>query len=282
MTSAITVRGLVKTYGEVKALRGVDLHAEVGECVSLLGPNGAGKTTATEILAGFRTRDAGEVAVLGVDPGQADIEWKSRIGIVLQSANDLRELKVVEAVNHFAKYFPRPADIDEVIEAVGLAEKRTAKVRELSGGQRRRLDVALGVIGRPELVFLDEPTTGFDPEARRQFWTLIERLKRDGVTILLTTHYLDEAERLADRVAVIAAGQVVADQSPATLRAEAASRVTVSWFEAGEQRMEETPEPTRLLRELADRFDGEIPGLSVVRPSLEDVYLRLVGEVEAL
>ena len=280
MTAAISARGLTKSYGEVRALRGIDLRVERGECVSLLGPNGAGKTTATEILAGFRHRDSGEVNVLGADPATADLDWKARIGIVLQSANDLRELKVVEAVRHFAKYFSRPADVDEVIAAVGLAEKRNAKVRELSGGQRRRLDVALGVIGRPELVFLDEPTTGFDPEARRQFWTLIEQLKADGVTVLLTTHYLDEAERLADRVAVIAAGRVVADQSPASLRAEASSRVSVTWLDGERFREEQTAEPTRLVRELAQRFDGEIPGLSVVRPSLEDVYLKLVGEVE--
>ena len=274
---AINAKGVTKTYGQVRALRGLDLRVARGECVSLLGPNGAGKTTATEIFEGYRKRDAGDVDVLGVDPAHGGLEWKSRLGIVLQSVNDLRELKVVEAVAHFAKYFPNAADVDEVIFAVGLAEKRGARVSQLSGGQRRRLDVALGVIGQPELVFLDEPTTGFDPEARRQFWTLIESLKAKGVTILLTTHYLDEAEQLADRVAVIAAGVVVADQSPASLRAEAASHAEVSWFEGEELRSERTAEPTRVLRDLAARFDGEIPGVSVVRPSLEDVYLKLVA-----
>ena len=267
----------MKSYGAVQAVRGVDLEVHRGECVALLGPNGAGKTTTTEILEGFRRRDAGEVQVLGVDPAHGGLDWKARLGIVLQTASDLKELRVREAVTHFAAYYPRPADADEVIAAVGLADKRAARVRELSGGQRRRLDVALGIIGQPEVLFLDEPTTGFDPEARRQFWTLIEDLKARGVTILLTTHYLDEAERLADRVAIIAAGAVVADQSPASLRAEAMRTANVEWVEHGVRRSVHSEAPSALVRELLARFDGEVPELSITRPSLEDVYLHLTG-----
>jgi ABC-2 type transport system ATP-binding protein len=274
---AIHARGITKAYGNVQAVAGVSLDVHRGECVSLLGPNGAGKTTTTEILEGYRMRDGGEVTVLGVDPARGGLAWKARLGIVLQTAGDLKELRVAEAVRHFAKYYPKPADPDEVINAVGLDEKRNARVRELSGGQRRRLDVALGIIGEPEVLFLDEPTTGFDPEARRQFWTLIETLKAKGVTILLTTHYLDEAERLADRVAIIAAGRVVADQTPSSLRAEAVKNTTVNWFEHGAAQSMRTDHPTSLLRDLVTRFDGEIPELSITRPSLEDVYLHLTG-----
>lgn len=277
---AVRARGVTKAYGEVQALRGVDLDIHRGECVSLLGPNGAGKTTATEIFEGYRRRDAGEVSVLGVDPQHGGLDWKARLGIVLQTAGDLKELTVREAVAHFAKYYPQPADPDAVIAAVGLAQKVDARCRNLSGGQRRRLDVALGIIGNPDVLFLDEPTTGFDPEARRQFWTLIEQLKARGVTILLTTHYLDEAERLADRVAIIASGQVVADQTPSSLRAEALRSARVQWLEDGSTRSVETERPTQVLRELAARFDGEVPELSVSRPSLEDVYLHLTGEAE--
>lgn len=276
-TLAIHARGVTKHYGDVHALRGLDLDVRVGECVALLGPNGAGKTTATEIFEGFRTRDAGIVEVLGADPNAGDLDWKARLGIVLQTAADLADLSVGEAVAHFAKYYPHPADIDTVIAAVGLQEKRNARVRGLSGGQRRRLDVALGIIGNPELLFLDEPTTGFDPEARRHFWSLIETLKARGVTILLTTHYLDEAERLADRVAIIAAGTVVADAPPATLRAEAMRTATVQWLENGVDCVQRTETPTAFVRELLQRFDGEVPNLRVDRPSLEDVYLELTN-----
>jgi ABC-2 type transport system ATP-binding protein len=275
---AIFAQGVTKSYGEVQALRGLNLQVARGECVSLLGPNGAGKTTITEILEGYRVRDAGEVKVLGVDPNHGGLEWRSRLGIVLQSVHDLMELTVVESVRHFSKYYNNPADVDQVIAAVGLTEKRNARGRHLSGGQRRRLDVALGIIGKPELLFLDEPTTGFDPEARRQFWALIADLRKQGTTILLTTHYLDEAEFLADRVAVISRGQVVADQTPAALRAAAASSAVVSWFEGDVVRTEQTSQPTSVVRDLTARFQGEIPGLSVVRPSLEDVYLQLVGD----
>lgn len=275
---AITARGVKKSYGPIKALAGIDLDLYRGECLALLGPNGAGKTTTTEIFEGYRTRDSGEVSVLGVDPSNANLSWRSRLGVVLQSAHDLGELKVIEAVNHFAKYFSNPSSSFEVIESVGLSEKVNARVRSLSGGQRRRLDVALGIVGNPELLFLDEPTTGFDPEARRQFWVLIESLKKNGVTILLTTHYLDEAEQLADRVAIIAGGLVVADQSPAALRAESMRNATITWQESGETKSIQSSNPTQMVRELLARFDGEIPGLSINRPTLEDVYLQLVGK----
>ena len=273
----IAVEGLVKTYGGVKAVDGISLSVHAGECVALLGPNGAGKTTTVEILEGYRTRNEGAVSVLGQDPGNPSTAWRERIGIVLQSANDVAELTVQEVVRHFATYYPHPRDPDEVMAAVGLSEKRTARVRSLSGGQRRRLDVALGILGDPEVLFLDEPTTGFDPEARRQFWSLIEGLKTEGTTILLTTHYLDEAQHLADRVAVISAGRIVAEGPPATLggRADGAARVT--WRENGHHRQELTTEPTELVMQLASRFGTEVPELAVVRPSLEDVYLELIG-----
>lgn len=276
-TLAIHARGVTKAYGDVQALAGVDLDVAHGECVALLGPNGAGKTTTTEILEGFRKRDTGTVSVLGIDPSHATLQWKARLGIVLQTAADLKELTVVESVAHFSKYFRQPADVDAVIAAVGLESKRKAKVGNLSGGQRRRLDVALGVIGTPELLFLDEPTTGFDPEARRQFWTLIEDLKANGVTILLTTHYLDEAERLADRVAIVAAGRVVADDSPSRLRAEAARFSTVTWTEDGRSRSQQTETPTAFVRDLLARHSGEIQDFAVTHPSLEDAYLKLTG-----
>ena len=275
---AVRVRGLRKHYGETKACDGVDLDVVRGEVLALLGPNGAGKTTTTEILEGYRHRDGGEVAVLGVDPGKGDRHWRTRLGIVLQSANDLGDLTVEESLNHFAGYYPRPRGIDEVIEAVGLTEKRRTKSFNLSGGQRRRLDVALGIIGSPELLFLDEPTTGFDPEARREFWELIRGLRGLGTTILLTTHYLDEAEVLADRVAVISRGRVIACDVPARLGGRDESLATVSWREDEELRSERTHEPTRFVQELSVRLDGEIPSLAIHRPSLEDVYLSLIGD----
>src|SRR3954470_7428210 len=208
--TAVSVRGLRKTYGERTAVDGIDLDIPRGEVFALLGPNGAGKTTIVEILEGYRRRDAGEVDVLGHDPGDDDSRYRSRVGIVLQSTAEGAELTVGEMVRHFALYYPSPRDPEEVMAAVGLTEKRSARVRSLSGGQRRRLDVALGIVGRPELLFLDEPTTGFDPQARRAFWELVRELRGDGTTILLTTHYLDEAQQLADRVGVIAAGRLLA------------------------------------------------------------------------
>jgi ABC-2 type transport system ATP-binding protein len=276
-TPAVTVRGLVKRYGDRNAVDGVDLEIRRGEVFALLGPNGAGKTTTVEILEGYRSRDGGEVSVLGVDPAAAGLDWRTRIGIVLQSSTENAELTVAEMVTHFARYYPDPRDPDEVIPAVGLDDKRTARTRSLSGGQRRRLDVALGIIGRPELLFLDEPTTGFDPQARRSFWDLVRNLRTDGTTILLTTHYLDEAEELADRVAVINNGRLLAVDTPDRLGGRMAHRARVRWADSGGVVHEEvTQTPTRLVVELAARFGGEVPQLQIVRPSLEDVYLAMI------
>jgi ABC-2 type transport system ATP-binding protein len=274
--TAIQVRGLRKSYASVDAVAGVDLDIRQGEVFALLGPNGAGKTTTVEILEGHRRRDAGDVSVLGEDPGTAGRAWRSRIGIVLQSANDAAELTVSESVRHYARYYPNPADPDEVIARVGLTEKAGKRVKALSGGQRRRLDVALGVIGRPELVFLDEPTTGFDPEARRQFWELVRNLAAGGATVVLTTHYLDEAEALADRVAVIAGGKIVAQGTPATLGGRSSAKATVSWLAADGPRTALTDTPTALIADLGR--GGELRELTVTRPSLEDTYLALIGE----
>ena len=280
---AVVVEGLAKHYGDKKAVDGLDLTVHRGEVFAVLGPNGAGKTTTIEILEGYRERDAGSVRVLGVDPQTADRAWRSRIGIVLQNANDQAELTVGELVRHVGAFYPDPRDADEVIDAVGLREKVRARTRQLSGGQRRRLDVALGIVGRPELLFLDEPTTGFDPEARRAFWDLIRGLRDDGTTILLTTHYLDEAENLADRCAVVRDGRVVALDAPADLGGRAARQAVVRWIEEGTMRQEPTDTPTAVVAALAERFPGaEIPGLQVLRPTLEDVYLSLIGETPAV
>ncbi|MEU5027438.1 ABC transporter ATP-binding protein [Streptomyces milbemycinicus] len=277
---AVRVHGLRKRYGAVAALDGVDLDIRRGEVFAILGPNGAGKSTAVEILQGHRARDAGEVSVLGRDPASAGRAWRSRVGIVWQDESAPAELTVAETVRHFARYYPRPRDPGEVIGLVGLGEKVASRVKALSGGQRRRLDVALGVIGGPELLLLDEPTTGFDPAARRLFWELIRRLTDEGTTIVLTTHYLEEAEALAHRLAVIAAGRVIARGTPAALRERYGSRATVHWLGPdGATRAEETATPTRTVAELMRRFDGEIPGLRVSRPTLEDVYLRLTGQL---
>lgn len=276
-TSVLQAHDLHKRYGDKQAVAGVDLHVDAGEIVAVLGPNGAGKTTTVEICEGFRQRDSGEVRVLGVDPQHAGRAWRARIGIVLQDAHDLAEATVGELVAHFATFYPDPRDPAELIAAVGLTEKERTRVRALSGGQRRRLDVALGIVGNPELLFLDEPTTGFDPQARRDFWDLIDALRTDGTTILLTTHYLEEAERLADRLVVVADGRVVAEGTPAGLGGRAQHRATVRWVEDGVPRERASAEPTRVVGELAARFGGEVPGLQVLRPTLEDVYLELIG-----
>jgi ABC-2 type transport system ATP-binding protein len=276
--SAIEVTGLAKAYGALRAVDGIDFTVGLGQCVALLGPNGAGKTTTTEILEGYRHRDAGDVRVLGVDPARADRRWRSRIGIVLQQVSDLGELTVRESLRHFAGYYPDPRPVDEVLERVGLTEKADARGRTLSGGQRRRLDVGLGIIGRPELLFLDEPTTGFDPEARREFWSLIRSLRAEGATILLTTHYLEEAEALADRVGVINRGRLVALDAPGELGGRHTGSARVTWTEDGSARAEETETPTALVAELAARFGGEVPNLAVARPTLEDMYLSLVTD----
>jgi ABC-2 type transport system ATP-binding protein len=279
---AVDVRGLRKRYGDVTAVDGIDLSIRRGEVFGLLGPNGAGKSTTVEILQGNRGRDAGEVSVLGADPATGTREWRSRVGIVWQDESAPAELTVGETVRHFARYYPRPRDPEEVIGLVGLQAKAGSRIKALSGGQRRRLDVALGVIGDPELLLLDEPTTGFDPAARRQFWDLIRLLSEEGTTILLTTHYLEEAEALADRLAVVAKGQVVAEGEPAALRGRYGTGATVEWTEPnGVTRTERTDTPTRAVAGLMHRFDGEIPGLRVTRPTLEDVYLRLTGQEDA-
>jgi ABC-2 type transport system ATP-binding protein len=244
---------------------------------ALLGPNGAGKTTTVEILEGYRRRDGGEVSVLDTDPQHAGRAWRARIGIVLQLAADAPELTVAEMVGHFAGFYPSPRNPDEVIDLVGLTGKARSRIHALSGGQQRRLDVALGLIGGPELLFLDEPTTGFDPAARRAFWEVIRTLSGGGVTVLLTTHYLDEAAALADRVAVISGGVIVAAGSPADLGGRAAAEAVVSWQDSDGWRSERTAEPARTIARLAERYDGEVPGLTVTRPSLEDVYLELIG-----
>ena len=278
--AAVTVRDLRKSYRDVTAVDGIDLDIGHGEVFALLGPNGAGKTTTVEILEGFRRRDGGTAAVLGQDPARGGRAWRARIGIVLQLASTGPELTVVEMVRHFASFYPEPRAPEEVIDLVGLTEKAGSRINKLSGGQTRRLDVALGIVGRPELLFLDEPTTGFDPEARRQFWDLIRSLRGDGTTILLTTHYLDEAEALADRIAVIAAGRIVASGDPASLGGRAAAAARVSWDAPGRttRTTVKTTTPTRLVAELAREFDGEVPGLTVTRPTLEDIYLDLIAE----
>jgi ABC-2 type transport system ATP-binding protein len=276
--SAIEITDLTRRYGDFVAVDRFNLRVQAGECVGILGPNGAGKTTVVEILEGYRHRDAGEVSVLGIDPATPTRSWRQRIGIVLQDANDLDDVTVREAVTQFSRYYENPRPIGEAIALVGLSEKADERAGNLSGGQRRRLDVALGVVGRPELLFLDEPTTGFDPEARHVFWGLIERLKSEGVTIVLTTHYLEEADALADRVIVIARGQKVADTTPAELGSRSQDTVVVRWHDDEHVQERRTSTPTEVVKELAARFDGEIPGLEIVRTTLEEAYLELLEE----
>ena len=273
----IEVKGLRKAYGPMVAVDGLDLEMERGEVLALLGPNGAGKTTTVEILEGYRKRDAGEARVLGEDPQRAGVEWRARRGIVLQTNEDVADLTVGECVRHFSLFYPDPADPEEVIERVGLSAKRKASIRSLSGGQRRRLDVALGIVGQPELIFLDEPTTGFDPEARRAFWELVRDLTKEGASVLLTTHYLEEAEALADRVAVIQRGRVLAIGPPSELGGRQDAPAKVSWLSSRGREQVETKEPSALVSSLYTEFGGEVPGLTVTRPSLEDVYIRMIG-----
>jgi len=282
---AVRVRGLRKRYGNPRtgykdAVAGLDLDVARGEIVAVLGPNGAGKTTTVEILEGFRDRDDGDVAVLGEDPRRAGRAWRARIGVVMQDSGDMSELTVLEKVRAAAAAYPDARDPAEVVAAVGLAEKARARGRGLSGGQRRRLDVALGIVGKPELLFLDEPTTGFDPQARRSFWDLLTGLREGGTTILLTTHYLDEAAQLADRVVVVRDGVVVAEGTPDTLGGPEARTPVVAWDDEGVRRTERTDRPTAAVARLiaAAGPDREVPGLSVTRPTLEDVYLSLIGE----
>jgi ABC-2 type transport system ATP-binding protein len=281
--AAVEVSALRKRYGEVEAVRGIDFEIGEGEVFGLLGPNGAGKTTTVEILEGFRDRDAGDVRVLGVDPQRAGGDFRERIGVVLQSSDPVYPiLRVNEVVRLFAGYYARARDVDEVIDLVGLREKADAPIRSLSGGQQRRLDLAIALIGDPELVFLDEPTTGFDPAARRAAWEMIRGLRSLGKTILLTTHYLEEAERLADRVAVINAGVIVATGTPAELTG--GGKTEIRYRENGRDVIVETEEPTRALHELTSRAvaDGrELDGLEVRKRSLEDVYLALTQAEDA-
>jgi ABC-2 type transport system ATP-binding protein len=277
--AAVTVRGLGKRYGGRPVLDGLDLEVRRGECFALLGPNGAGKTTTIEILEGVRSRDAGEVAVLGEDPAVAGRRWRDRIGVVSQGEGAGPALSVRETLDHFAGYHAVARPTGELLASVGLTESAGVRAERLSGGQRRRLAVALGVQGRPELLFLDEPTTGMDPVARRRFWELIRELRSDGTTILLTTHYLDEAAELADRVGVIADGRLVDVAPPDELGAALRRETTVSWLEAGVRRRVRTEAPAAVLRDLL-AVHTEVPGLTVTRPGLEDVYLRLVATEE--
>ena len=295
-TAVISVTGLRKRYGNVEAVRGIDLAVQHGEVFAFLGPNGAGKTTTVEMLEGYRRRDAGEIRVLGADPGHPTLPWRARIGLVLQTSHMPPELTVRELVERYARYYPRPRDVGETINHVGLSGKAKARAGSLSGGQLRKLDVALALVGDPDLLFLDEPTTGFDPAARRQAWSLVESLKPLGKTVFLTTHYMDEAEALADRVAVIAAGVIVAEGTPQTLGGRedapaeirfrrppgmdpaallgAAARAEDGWVSF------RTPEPTRALwalEEWCHPRGTDLPGLEVRRPSLEDIYMELVG-----
>jgi len=278
--TAISVRGLRKAYGGLEAVRGVDFDIAQGEVFGLLGPNGAGKTTTVEILEGYRTRDAGEVTVLGHDPQRPGPEFRERIGVVLQQSELWPTLTVRETHKVFAGYYERSRDVDEVIELVGLVEKRDARVKTLSGGQKRRLDLGVALVGDPDLVFLDEPTTGFDPAARRAAWEMIRSLRALGKTVLLTTHYLDEAEQLADRVAVMREGRIVRIGTPRELTT-ADLEVEIRYRRGGEEILILTDEPTRVLNELTAEAlarGEELERLEVRRPTLEDVYLSLVEE----
>jgi ABC-2 type transport system ATP-binding protein len=280
--SAIVVRGLRKSYGELEAVRGVDFEIEEGEVFGLLGPNGAGKTTTVEILEGYRKRDAGEVSVLGHDPERPGREFRERIGVVLQQSELWQNVTVRETHWMFAGYYEHPRDVDEVIDLVGLESKRDARVKTLSGGQKRRLDLGLALVGDPDLVFLDEPTTGFDPAARRAAWDMIRSLRALGKTVLLTTHYLDEAEQLADRVAVMREGLIVRIGTPRELTTSDLE-VEIRYRRGDEEIVVSTTEPTRVLHELTTEAlarGEELERLEVRRPTLEDVYLTLTGDDE--
>ena len=280
MSSAVAVSDLRKTYGEVEAVRGISFEIASGEIFGLLGPNGAGKTTTVEILEGYRERDGGSVTVLGADPAKADRRWHEQIGVVLQSSAMYETLTVAESLALFAGYYERPRSVDEVVQLIGLEQKRDATVRTLSGGQRRRLDLGLALVGDPDLLFLDEPTTGFDPQARRRAWESISSLRSLGKTILLTTHYLDEAERLCDRVAVLRDGRIAAIGRPGELTG-ALPPTEIRYRQDGREVVLRTEEPTRVLNELTQKAlaEGrELEALEVRRPSLEEVYLSLTEE----
>ncbi|MGO4783269.1 ABC transporter ATP-binding protein [Cryobacterium sp. W22_MBD10_FK3] len=274
---AVRVSRLSKSYGAFDAVTDISFDIRPGETFALLGPNGAGKSSTIEILEGYRDRSEGDVTVLGVDPQHAGLDWKARIGIVLQSSGESGNATVLEQLRHFAGLYPDPRSVDEVLAAVGLEEKAKTRIHKLSGGQQRRVDVALGIIGRPELLFLDEPTTGFDPEARHQFWDLIRTLKTEGTTILLTTHNLDEAAELSDRAGIIVGGKLIDIGAIGELGGPSARIPMVRWRDAGGvQREARTDAPARLVAQLARDLGGEPTELQVIRPSLEDIYLGLV------
>jgi ABC-2 type transport system ATP-binding protein len=286
---AVEVRGLRMRYGSRDVLEGIDFQVRRGEVLTLLGPNGAGKTTTIEILEGFRIRSAGEVSVLGVDPARGDERWRARIGVVLQSWRDHGRWPVRDLLAHLGSYYApyatperrRPYDVDELLETVGLAELAGQRLASLSGGQRRRLDVAVGLVGRPELVFLDEPTAGFDPRARRDFHDLVHRLADlEDTTILLATHDLAEAEQLADRILILADGRIVADGSADRLARQVAGQAEVRWSRGGERFVHATPDATRFVRELFAQYGDEVADLEVRRASLEDTYMELVHRHE--
>jgi ABC-2 type transport system ATP-binding protein len=280
----ISIKGLRKSYGETEAVRGIDLEVNRGEVFAFLGPNGAGKTTTVEILEGYRKRSGGGVTVLGEDPERAGREWRERVGIVLQGGRPDPYLTVRESLDLYAGYFRAPRPTEEVISLVGLEGKAAERASRLSGGQQRRLDVGMALVGDPELLFLDEPTTGFDPSARRQAWDVIAGLRDLGKTVFLTTHYMDEAQRLADRVTIIAAGQIVAQGTPEDLGERDAGATTIRYRRDGREVVTQTATPVETLHELTEKAlaDGEeLEGLEVTRPSLEDVYLELTASSEA-
>jgi ABC-2 type transport system ATP-binding protein len=287
--AVLEVRDLRMRYGTTDVLTGVDFVARPGEVVALLGPNGAGKTTTIEILEGFRMRSAGEVSVLGVDPAHGNEDWRARLGVVLQSWRDHWKWQVRELLEHLGLYYApystdrirRPWDPDELVALVGLTEHAQKRINKLSGGQRRRLDVAIGIVGRPELLFLDEPTAGFDPEARREFHDLVHRLADEETTILLTTHDLDEAEKLADRILILAGGTIIADGSPDELARRMSAEAEVKWTIDGQRYVHSTLDATGFVRELFIKHDTAVTDLEVRRASLEDVYMTMVKEFES-
>jgi ABC-2 type transport system ATP-binding protein len=279
--SVVSIHGLRKRYGQFEAVAGIDLEVQRGEIFAFLGPNGAGKTTTVEILEGFRTRTEGEVSVLGVDPAKGDASWRNRVGAVLQESNAEPGLTVRESLRLYSGYYLHPRDIDETIALVGLEEKAETLGTQLSGGQRRRLDVAIGIVGRPELLFLDEPTAGFDPEARREFHDLVHALSDQNTTILLTTHDLDEAEKLADRILILAGGTIIADGSADELARRMSTEAEVRWTVDGQRFVHSTSDATAFVRQLFHDHGEQVEDLEVRRASLEDTYVAMVRQFES-